>query len=119
MAKSCDKNQNSPHGLSKSSHGVIKDWDPQLEKTRIHELAETRILKLVKTRILELAKTRTHELAKTRSNHPKTRFLELAKIRILELAKTRIIMDVISGMATMAMAIPTISFGHRSGHFWP
>ena len=28
-------------------------------------------------------------------------------------------MDVISGMATMAMAIPTISFGHRSGHFWP
>ena len=30
-----------------------------------------------------------------------------------------LIMDVISGMATMAMAIPTISFGHRSGHFWP
>ena len=28
-------------------------------------------------------------------------------------------MGVISGMATMAMAIPTISFGHRSGHFWP
>ena len=28
-------------------------------------------------------------------------------------------MDVISSMATMAMAIPTISFGHRSGHFWP
>ena len=27
-------------------------------------------------------------------------------------------MDVISGMATMAMAIPTISFGHRYGHFW-
>ena len=26
-------------------------------------------------------------------------------------------MDVISGMATMAMAIPTISFGHRSSHF--
>ena len=26
---------------------------------------------------------------------------------------------VISGMATMAMAIPIISFGHRSGHFWP
>ena len=29
------------------------------------------------------------------------------------------IIDVIYGMATMAMAIPTISFGHRSGHFWP
>ena len=28
-------------------------------------------------------------------------------------------MDVKSGMATMAMAMPTISFGHRSGHKWP
>ena len=28
-------------------------------------------------------------------------------------------MDVISSMATMAMAIPTITFGHRYGHFWP
>ena len=26
-------------------------------------------------------------------------------------------MDVKSGMATMAMAMPTISFGHGSGHF--
>ena len=28
-------------------------------------------------------------------------------------------MDIISGMATMALAILTISFCHRSGHFWP
>ena len=30
-----------------------------------------------------------------------------------------LLMYVISGMATMAMAMPTISFGHRSGYSWP
>ena len=28
-------------------------------------------------------------------------------------------MDIKSSMATMAMAMPTILFGHITGHFWP
>ena len=35
---SINKIKDQDHELSKSSHGVIKDWDPQLEKTRILSL---------------------------------------------------------------------------------
>ena len=44
------------------------------------------------------------------------KFYELLKVHKSVVGKN---MDVISGMATMAMAIPTILFGHGSGHFWP
>ena len=42
------------------------------------------------------------------------------KLVIIVSGRTSIdVMDVISGMATMAMAISTISFGHRSGYRLP